>query len=230
MTGTGNGSTKASLILGLGTGRCGTHSLTDLLNRQPDSIFTHEEFPLLHWKQLPGRPGIAARLSRIRRSRSARFIGDVGSFYLPYVEEIMALEPDVRFICLERPRDAVVSSFCKLLDVRLPLPTDHWSTHPADGWYHDPVWSPIFPQYDLPDRETSLRRYWDDYHSTSLDLAGRYPDHFRIFEMEMLNTPAGVRELLTFARIPDGGAESRNRPECLAERNARAACAQAGGG
>jgi hypothetical protein len=81
---------KSSLILGLGTGRCGTHSLAELLNRQPDAAFTHEDFPLLDWKPLPGRPGIATRITRIRNSRSARFLGDVASFYLPHVEEIIA--------------------------------------------------------------------------------------------------------------------------------------------
>jgi hypothetical protein len=203
MTATAATTTRASLILGLGTGRCGTHSLTELLNRQPDSLFTHEELPILHWKQLPGRPGIAERIRRIRRSRSARFIGDVALFYLPYVEEIIALEPDVRLICLERPRDQVVSSFCKILDSSMPLPTDHWSAVPADGWYHDPAWTPMFPQYDLSDRQASLERYWDDYHARSVQFADRYPQHFRIFSTDMLNDPSGVRELLTFAGIPD---------------------------
>jgi hypothetical protein len=101
------------------------------------------------------------------------------------------------------PREEVVASLCRFLDWRHPLPTDHWSSTPADGWYHDPVWTAIFPKYDLADREASLRRYWDDYHARSIEFSSRYPRNFRIFTTGALNSPTGVNELLTFAGIPD---------------------------
>jgi len=127
----------------------------------------------------------------------------VALFYLPYVEEAIALEPGIRVICLERPRDEVVASFCKWGDTVHPLPTDHWAAAPAEGWFHDPIWTRIFPQYlDTVGREEGIRRYWDEYHTKASDLARRYPSSVRVIPTGMLNTEAGVREILTFAGFP----------------------------
>ncbi|MBW3600963.1 MAG: hypothetical protein KY475_27320, partial [Planctomycetes bacterium] len=104
------------LVLGLGTGRCGTHALAQLLDRQGDARVTHEEPPLLPWRRREGQAAITARLARWRRERRERLIGDVASFYLPYVEEALEAEPELRVVCLRRPREEVVASFCRWLD------------------------------------------------------------------------------------------------------------------
>ena len=41
---------KQSIILGIGTGRCGTASLAKILNQQPDTVCSFDEPPLLPWK------------------------------------------------------------------------------------------------------------------------------------------------------------------------------------
>jgi len=42
--------TKQTIILGIGTGRCGTASLAKILNQQPDMVCSFDEPPLLPWK------------------------------------------------------------------------------------------------------------------------------------------------------------------------------------
>lgn len=192
-----------AIVLGMGTGRCGTHTLAELLNRQPDASFTHEQPPLLPWRPVPDWSAIRERLRRLRGTRPQRLIGDVALFYLPYVEEAIALEPEIRVICLERPREEVVASFCRWADTIHPLPTDHWADEPPAGWHHDPIWSRIFPKYaGLTSREERIGRYWDEYHREAAELARRYPANVRIFPTEALNVEAGVRDILTFAGVP----------------------------
>ncbi len=190
------------VILGLGTGRCGTHSLMGLLNRQPEASFTHEDLPHLPWDRRPGNSGIADRLRRFRETRPGRHVGDISTFYLPYAEEAIALDPRIRMICLERPRDEFVASFVRWLDTLHPLPTDNWSRHPAPGFEPDPFWSRIFPKYEVSDREAGLRLYWDEYRARAAELAARYLRQFRIFATEAFNSPSDVREILSFAGIP----------------------------
>ncbi len=96
------------IVLGMGSGRCGTLSLARLLSRQPGVMFSHEDPPLLPWQREPGDRVIRERFARWRRSRQAAIVGDVASFYLPYVEEAIAVEPAIRIICLRRPREEVV--------------------------------------------------------------------------------------------------------------------------
>lgn len=193
-----------TFVLGIGSGRCGTFSLAGVLSQQPETSVSHEERPLLPWAKPEGVPGIRERMERIRNTRKERVVGDVASFYLPYVEEAIQLDSDIRVVCLKRPRHEVVASFCKWVDAVHPLPTNHWTQDPPPGWYHDADWTRIFPQYETEDREEGIGRYWDEYYEKVDDLMRRYPEHIRQFDTdEALNTEEGVRSLLTFIGIPE---------------------------
>jgi hypothetical protein len=159
----------------------------------------------------------------------------VAPFYLPYIEAALARFPDLRVVCLERPREEVVASFCAWLDRAHPLPTDHWSAEPAPGWYHEPVWTRTFPQYPTRSREEGLRRYWDDYHTRAGALARQHQDRVRAFPMaETLNTEAGQRALLDFVGIPREQQRLapglRLAPSAIAPHHRRGAIAAAGPG
>jgi len=228
--------TKQSIILGIGTGRCGTASLAKILNQQPDMVCSFDEPPLLPWTtggtpsaevlrpmgersvaregNTPSPPAPlpqAGEGSKIIRERFARFrlhgkaslLGDCASFYLPYIEEAIAAEPDIRIVCLRRPREEVVGSFCQWLDQTMPLPTNHWAQQPAPGWHHDPVRTRTYPQYDTQNREEGIRRYWDEYYERVGKLIQQYPEHIRLFDTyEAFNTESGQRKLLSFVGIP----------------------------
>jgi hypothetical protein len=237
---------KQSIILGIGTGRCGLASLAKILNHQPDAQCSYEDPPLLPWKvaMTPSPPAplpqtgegsygatlpqvgegnygailsqvgegncetaarrvVRERFARFRRYGKAQLLGDAASFYLPYLEDAIALEPDIRIVCLKRPREEVAASFCEWLDQAMPLPTNHWALKPAPGWHHDPNRTRTFPQYDIQNREEGIRRYWDEYYQKVGELIGHYPEQIRVFDThEALNTEGGLRDLLSFAGIP----------------------------
>ena len=191
------------LVLVIGSGRCGTHAVAQLLSRQPDANVTHEQPPLLPWKPYSSTAVIRVRLARMRRERPQQLIGDAASFYLPYLEEAMGAEPDLRVICLKRPCEDVVASFCQWLDTVHPLPTNHWAANPASAWHHDPIWTRIFPQYELGDRQEGIRRYWREYYETVERLLVRFPERIRVFPShDGLNSETAQRELLSFAGVP----------------------------
>src|SRR2546423_307998 len=131
------------ILLGIGSGRCGTRSLANLLNRQPGTQVTHEEPPRLPWR-IPHDRAMTHRLAQIEP-----IVGDVASYFLPYVQQAIEYSPGIRIVCLKRPREEVIDSFCRWLDKVHPLPTNHWAARPALGWHHEPIWTRIFPQYDL---------------------------------------------------------------------------------
>jgi len=221
--------TMQSIILGIGTGRCGLGSLAKVLNQQPDAVCSFDEPPLLPWRignapsppaPLPKGEGsfsdspvprvgegsvervIRERFARFRLHGKARRLGDCASFYLPYLEDAIAQEPDIRIVCLKRPREEVVADFCQWLDQTMPLPTNHWAKQPAPGWHHDPLRTRTFPQYDTQNREEGIRLYWDEYYRRVDELIAKYPEHVRLFDThEALNTEAGLRELLSFVGI-----------------------------
>jgi len=143
------------------------------------------------------------RLARWRTERDGRTLGDIASSYLPYVEEIIALEPAARIVCLRRPREEMVAAFARRLDARYPLPINHWARQPAPGWHHDPDETRLYPQYDTQDRDEGLRRYWTEYDGRAEELAQRFPENFCVFDMhQALNTEEGQRGLLSFVGVP----------------------------
>lgn len=194
--------TPSKFVLGIGTGRCGTLSLAELLNNQPSSHVTHEVRPLLPWSSTNREGLVAERINRFRQ-RQCQLVGDVGSFYLPYVEQFVSLVPDIRIICLRRDCAEVVRSFSEWSDHAHGAPADHWSDSPQPGLTFDPVWSTIFPKYPVNSREEGIRQYWHDYHRQVEILVRKYPSNIRVFEMEdALNTEAGQREMLSFVGVP----------------------------
>lgn len=193
-----------SIVFGIGTGQCGTRGLAVILNGQPGAYITHECLPVLPWRHEFDRPGIRERLNRFRTAWPHRFVGDVASYYLPYVEEAISLDPNVRIVCLERSRDSVILGFCRWLDSVNPLPTNHWSDRPLEGWHHEPIWTRTFPQYKVRNREEGISCYWEEYHMIAGDLARRFPDNVRVFPTESsLSTESGLQALLTFVGIPE---------------------------
>jgi len=193
---------KQSIVLGIGTGRCGLRSLAKLLNQQPETQCSYEEPPFLPWKQSDIDRIVRERFARFRQNGRGRVLCDVASFYLPNLEAAIAAEPDIRILCLKRSREDVVVSFCEWLDASFPLPTNHWADHPAPGWHHDPLRTPTYPQFDTQNREDGVRRYWDDYYRRVEELRKHHPEQIRVFDTyEALNTPTGLQELLAFAGI-----------------------------
>lgn len=182
------------LVIGLGTGRCGTQSLAALLDAQAGVRMTHERFYKdLHWQ------GAERKVESLieEAAASGRIEGDVASSYLPYVEHILSRSPDTRFVCLERDREGTVASFmAKTRDK-----ADHWKS-PAAFTRHA-GWNRCFPDYDHRlTREQAIGRYWDDYHRRAKSLAAAYPDNVILLPMEALNTESGQREILEFVGIP----------------------------
>lgn len=92
------------IVLGIGSGRCGTLSLARVLSRQPGVMVSHEDPPLLPWERDPDNRVLRERFARWRRTRQAAIVGDVASFYLPYVAEAIGLELAIRIVCLVRSR------------------------------------------------------------------------------------------------------------------------------
>jgi hypothetical protein len=187
----------------MGAGQCGTLLLAQILDKQYDARVSHEQPPLLPWNRRPGAPGIRERLQRLLATHKTRLVGDVASFYLPYAEEAIAFDPHIRIVCLRRPREEVVASFCRVLDQSARFPINHWAEQPAPGWYHDPIWTRVFPQYDTTDREAGLRRYWDEYYERAEELARRFPENVRLWDTDALTSEQGVREVLSFVGIPN---------------------------
>lgn len=203
---------RKRLVIGLGTGRCGTLGLAALLNGQNDALVTHEggsrcgntalpgtrqlsEMLRGHLPWLPDADRLESRMAAFENT-DAGLIGDVAFYYLPYVELIVERSRlPVSFVCLKRDREQTIRSFLEHTRYR-----NHWFQHDGSHWRPDDTWDPCFPKYQTPDKAKCINQYWLDYYEEA-ERHQRAFDNFQIFDVDVLNDPVGVNELLDFLDI-----------------------------
>ncbi len=187
------------VVIGCGTGRCGTVSLVKFLNAQPGISMLHEgvrderrTHHLVPW--YGGEAQLWSWLAELdAMSGDAGWYGDVGFYFLPYLPAIFERYPTSRAICLERSRKEVINSFLNKTEGR-----NHWYRHGGTGWQQDLEWDDCFPWYDEPNKAKALELYWDHYHCTALEYRARFPEQFMLLPTAALNEAAGRHKILEF--------------------------------
>lgn len=172
---------KTRYIVGLGTGRCGTSSLSALLGLQHGVLCEHERRPILSWngERVPNRH---------LAPHHGVTVADVGFYYLPHVPYLANLYGNaIRFVCMRRPREAVVASFLK---------------HGDPAWFagDDGEWQRAFPNYPGRSFQEAVAAYWDHYEHVSQQYQ-RTIRQFRVFDIEALNSTGGVAAILAHLEI-----------------------------
>jgi len=190
-------------IVGCGTGRCGTVSLATLLNDQEDWTCTHEMPPLLPWEI----DNVLAS-NRIKHFNSHDKIGDIASYYLPYVEMMFEEIEDLKVICLKRKKKDTVKSYMAKMDNTDP-PRNHWADHDGEIWTSDSRYDPVYPNYDLgldlkprAYKRELIRTHWEEYYEKANFLSEHYRN-FEIFDLESLNSKQGQENIFEFLEIED---------------------------
>ena len=170
---------ETKLIVGLGTGRCGTRSLTRLLSLQQGVNVKHERKPALSWDN-ERDPGLHLRCGQ---EVDCDVFADVGFYYLPHVERLREEFSGITFVCLQRGREQTIESFCK---------------HQARGrnWFdrHGSNWSRSFPVITGGCFAEQVGRYWDMYYERANELVG---DDFQVYPTSALSD-ARSQQILNF--------------------------------
>lgn len=187
------------LIIGAGTGRCGTMSLAKLLDQQEETAASHELFgpDLPHAFSIspPKRVRWVERLSRRAWGAGATVYADVALQWSFYVEELLHAQipfSDVRVVYLRRPMPETIESYLHKIERY-----HHFIRHDGAEWKRSP-WDKAFPTYpNERDKLECLERYWRQVYHRAKYEEGRYPGRVRIFETaEALNSEPGQRRLL----------------------------------
>ena len=194
----------SKLIIGLGTGRCGTVSLTRLLQDYPDSYFVHEsaffknrQMQLTVGEYLPwikNKHKFNRWVKTLEKMKDgAKVYGDVCSSLIQYVPEIIEMYPNVIFVCLQRDRTATVGSF-----LRLTKYTNHWNTtHP---FHLFDFYQELYPSYNHLSKKEAIEHYWDMYYELARDYENKY-SNFKIFSTESLSNTSGINMILKHCDI-----------------------------
>ena len=186
------------LIISIGTGRCGSVSLSKFLSAQEyvsvlheGRLDSHKIRKLIKWEN--DEDNLFEWLEFLLSLDENKFVGDTGMYYLPYIEQIIDKYPQVKIIVMERDKEEVVKSYIKKTTGR-----NHWFDHDGKEWDKDDKWDPCYPKYDISNKEKALEKYWEDYKSQTDNLILKFPDKIKKWTIQSLNTLNGKNEILNF--------------------------------
>jgi len=184
---------KKNIIIGLGTGRCGSMSLAKLLNQQENFIARHESiispwnFSEIHYQN-----NIKSLLDT-----NSENVAEIAFYLLPYTTKILTHYPKTKVVVLKRSKEEVVESYDKKTPTR-----NHWSSHKFLKFYEKrDGWDECYPTYDLTKRD-AISQYWEDYYTMCENLYTAYKKNIIIFDMyNLFSEEEKQNELLDFLEI-----------------------------
>ncbi len=198
---------KGQVILGLGTGRCGSTSLAAAFRSVDNALATHENPPMMFWQpQSEQMEFHLKRLGLLCNYYSVVF--DAAHWWLNAMDVFFERFPQGRVVGLHRQMESCVTSFLKIKGVE-PGTANHWAL-PDNGIWKPNVWDPCYPSYAVsPGLEfdyyrakgTQIQWYVDTYNQQLQELAGARPDRVMLLSTESLDQPQVAKKLGDFVGV-----------------------------
>lgn len=221
-----DGDESGRLVIGLGPGRCGLHSLGLLLQSQQGAfarcLSTGSDCRPLLWSPTEARSGVIRRRlddlrQMLRRDASVRVVADIHYAWLPYARKVAESVPAARIIAMKRDIHAVVDSWFQWTEAgsarSLPggfVPVHinakhHWQWHDQTSFDFD-EWDLTMPKFDdAADKRTAIETYVRHYYDECDRLARDFPDTIRIYECdELFRSAELITDLYRFVGLDDG--------------------------
>lgn len=203
------------LVIGMGTGRSGSTTLSHILVSCGDACATHENPPMLYWTPEPDQ--IAFHLARFALlRRHVALVADTAHWWINATDILAETFPDLRFIGTWRDRDACVASFLRIKGEG-PGSINHWLL-PGCAGVAATNWDLAYPSYPVADpgysqlatgKRQLIARYVDDYNARLLRLAAADPRRWLLLRTETLNQPESRQRI--FAHVGATGSFSAVR-------------------
>lgn len=174
-------------VIGIGTGRCGTVTLSTVLSGCKGCNVKHEFFE--GGKTLPWEYSQNCMMQKCVAigMLEGSLVGDVASYYLNYVEHIPKSLSPLKVVHIYRNKNAMVKSFMAKTKGR-----NNWGTNAG-------LWNHCFPTYDLP-KQQAIEKYYDEYMEKVEELKSKL-DVFEICVTD-INHREKRDELFDFLEIP----------------------------
>jgi len=194
----------APMFIGIGTGRCGTVSLSKIIDGCDGCCVFHEA----NWqnkqhkfnKPLPwifDESLAEERISNMKkRATLFSLFGDVAFYYLNYLDYFIENYSNLKIVHIHRDKNLVIDSY-------LAKTSKEGGIREYDNWTEgatntDSVWTPCFPQYKVSSKKDGIGLYYSEY----IDLTKKYKDRMLEIHVEEINTLEGQIKLFDYLEIP----------------------------
>ena len=203
------------IVLGLGISRKETKKIYNFLNSYEKFNFHFEtDLDRVAWKNSENI--IMDRIENLenslyantKRSQSFTVTGDVGFYFLPYLELLINNFPYLKIISTKKSKKNTFndimndiktnsSLFARLFMFKKKY-KNHWVNHNGSSWEKDCVLDKCYPKFKVASLEESINRYIEMYISNLKTLQRKYPKNIKIFFSDELDSNYGKKKILSF--------------------------------
>jgi len=198
---------RGKVILGIGTGRCGSTSLAVAFRAVQNALATHETPPMIFWE--PQAEQIGFHMKRLDLlARYFPVVFDASHWWLNVVDVFLERFPEGKIVGLHRDTESCVSSFLKMKGTG-PGTLNHWATLDDKRWLHN-TWDPCYPSYAAPPqyagdtlraKGTQIQWYVESYNRRLYELALSHPDRVLLVSTDMLGQPQVADDLSALVNV-----------------------------
>jgi hypothetical protein len=214
--------TPGTLVLGLGSGRCGSTSLARALAGAEGVCATHENPPMVHWRPTSEQLGAHCKRFRLLLAHF-EVVFDSAHWWLNAVDHMAGEFDSMKMIALMRDPDACARSFLERKGTGRNA-INHWVDHDGTFW-KSALWDRFYPSYEpgrfglgepegvsqaeLPSRQHALvKTYVEDYNEGLTRAKDRFGERLLLLRTEELSEPEAQDRVKAFL-----GMESLNLQE-----------------
>jgi len=175
---------KIAPFIGIGTGRCGTLSLCNIVASCYNTTVLHEGY-MCHWDKTFKPMAIAMTNAMKSFGTYGVSAGNVSFHLIRWVEDLMVRIPNLKVICLHRDKEATVSSFTKCFVDGSPF-----ATTGNKGIVN------CFPDIDTGSFDSDVKSWWNWCEKKMENI----PNSYHI-EPNDLNSDSEVKRLYDYLGI-----------------------------
>jgi len=143
-----------------------------------------------------------------KSNKKIKVVGDVGFYFLPYLELLINNFPHLKFVCTNKNKNKIFEDiFDEIKNDMNPLLRilffrkkfkNHWIHHNGSKWEKDYILDKCYPKFDATSLKNSIDKYIDLYYSNLKKMQKKYPNNLKIFYSDELNSDYGKNKIFSF--------------------------------
>ena len=207
------------IVIGLSSSRVETKKIFTFLNKEDHSKINFEsDLKNISWKDSENI--IIKRIKTLEKSlynnvsnsqNQFKITGEVGFYFLPYVELLIKNFPYLKFICTNKNKKKIYydllseiktneNFFLRFLFFKKKY-KNFFINHNGAKWEKDFILDKCYPKFQTDSLEKCIEKYIDTYYSTLKFLQRKYPKNLKLFYSDELKSEYGKKNIFKFIGV-----------------------------
>ena len=205
------------IVLGLGISRKETKKIHNFLNSQEKFIFDYEsDLEKMSWYDSENI--VVNRIEKLenrlykntKSENSFTTTGDVGFYFLPYIELLLNNFPYLKIISTKKSKKKTFVDVMSDIETKNSLLSrlfmfkkkykNHWTNHNGSNWEKDFRLDKCYPKFNVKNLDSSINSYIEMYIFELKKIQKKYPNNIKVFFSDELDSEYGKKKVMSFLR------------------------------